>query len=638
MNKAVIEQKIDSIIRDFWDKDYDEIFLSMAGLADIWEGYLGEKNAYSSNSLPTILGIKIYNDKIFIAQGGGLQTFIKVLSPNGIQIYDLGSQLTLMTHTAMDVYGSMAVINDHEIVLGYMYINLSRLFMAPYGIDLATLWDNPSVKIVTSRVNDTSWVVMIRDYLSWRGMLVTRESPEDCLPCETKKRLSKNKDSFECEEIKYGRHALVVKGFTGSREDVDNGVSLSVAGMNGMHKLKEIQPPENNDEECLKAIDQYVTAFNRQKISPKDVGLIGRQISNNCSRLMYTNMLEIIEYKQRSHDAYIDFAKQFVAGTQSIPDLINECKINVTLISTMLASLSELDDTSSFLRTIFRDKIWWGPIWFIANRATLEEKPNINPYRYLDGISYESFIDTIKSAGISATPEEAPNLPMGWIVMARKGRKPVKYGRESMTYYRFPFAICTSTRTLFEIDAFEFNTVCEIETRADGMIVWAWDDRSTLWNKMWMRLVAYKLSNDGVFKKIDQIDIGYTMSPMEDSAKSVGIAEDNSYWIVRDYYLKDSINGGIGYVETKVDLAQDMKELYDTDQVSPYANINEISGMEGQAKGTVHYSNGMLEHNWEKYDLDDDRISRIPAWGNNGASFDFVSGYTGYQIHVSGEL
>lgn len=638
LNKKTVEVQIENIIRDFWDKDYDEIFLSMAGLADIWEGYLGEETPYSATSSPTILGIKIYNDKIFIAQGGGMQTFVKVLSPNGIQIYDLGSQLTLITHTAQDVYGSMAVINDNELVIGYMYINLSRLFMAPYGIDLSTLWNNPSAKIVAVRVNDTSWMVMIRDYMSWRGMLVTRESPEDCLPCETKKKMAKNPDRFECTEINYGRQALVVRGFTASREDVDNGATLSVAGMGGMSKLKELKQPDSNDEECLKSIDGYILAFNKQKISPQDVGMIGRQISTNCSKLLYTNMLEIIEYKQISHSTYIDFMQTFIRGEQDIPALVSECKVNVTLISTMLVSLSELDDTSSFLKSIFSDKIWWGPIWFIANEEKLTQVEGQNPYKLLDGVSYDAFIDTIKSAGVAASPTEPPNLPMGWIVMAPQGRVPVKYGRESMTYFRFPFAICTSTRSLFEIDAFAFSSVCEIETRADGMIIWVWDDRSTLWNKMWIRLAVYKLSNDGVFTKIDEVDIGYTMSPAEDSAKSIGIAPDNSYWIVRDYFLKDSQQGGIGYVETKVDIPVDMKALYVSDQVSPYANINEISGREAGAMGTVHYSNGMLERNWEKYDLDDDKIARLPAWGNNGASYNFVGGYTGYMIHSSEEL
>ena len=216
--------------------------------------------------------------------------------------------------------------------------------------------------------------------------------------------------------------------------------------------------------------------------------------------------------------------------------------------------------------------------------------------------------------------------------MTDVGTAPVKYSKTSMTYFRFPFSICMSSTKLFSIGEREIDYICDVETRPDGVLIWGWKDKSTLKNRMYIELRCYKVSNDGAFNLIGSEDIGYSFSPVDNSAKGVKI--DGDSWIVRDYFLKDSVAGGIGHVETKVAISADMAEVIGASNTMTYANVNEISGNEGMAKSVIHYSDGMLERDYSSYDLDDGFVG-IPAWGNDGKQYKWVSGYSGYQIHNS---
>ena len=294
------------------------------------------------------------------------------------------------------------------------------------------------------------------------------------------------------------------------------------------------------------------------------------------------------------------------------------------------------------LRSLFSDQIWWSAIWFVANEDKIlgddsgeDSEYRINPYNLLHTVRFEEFMELLVDAAGNVPPlQESQALPMGWIIMSSVGTAPVKYSRNSMTYFRFPYSICMSTTKLSSLGERDFDAICDVETRPDGVLIWAWLDRSTLKNRMYLELICYKVSNDGVLGKIGSIRQGYGWSPADNSAKAVQIAGDK--WIVRDYYLKSS-SGGIGYVQTTVDISSDMKAVMDAGNSIGYANVNEISGSEGQAKGTVHYSDGMLESDYAPYDLDNSFMD-IPSWGNDGKQYGWVGGYSGYQIHNSSLL
>ena len=632
MAKFIPPAQIDGVFREFWDKTYSEIYTSMAGMADIWEGPGNYQNSYAGAG--TIIGMQYYNDKLFIVQGGGLQTFIKVISPNGVEIHLMNAQACLITHTPRDVYGSICVINDNELIVGYLYVNLELQFATPYGLDLSGLWDNPSVKITSARVNSTSWVTAIRSAGSIQFFLHSKASPEDCLPCSVKEAASSGAVKFSCVEENYSREAQVIGSFRASRSMMATGANMSVTSMGGMGFFEQKPMPQTNAAECIKVMDEYVSIFNKARVSPTDVGEIGQKMSRSCSRVMYGNMLQTIQYKKESeamHDSYIE---SYISGEEDNGEIFTKSSALVALISPLLGELTSSISDNEMLRSLFSDQVWWAPLWFVDNQELyVDTDSRLNPYSLLHTVDFEDFMEILINAA-SSMPPMSPSqpLPMGWIVMSDKNSAPVKYSRTSMTYFRFPFSICMSSTKLFSLGERDIDSVCDIETRPDGVIIWAWKDKSTLKNRMYMELKCYKVSNDGAFSEIGTVDIGYSLSPVDNSAKAVGLDDAKTHWIVRDYFLKDSTSGGIDYVETKVNISSDMSKVMNARNSMEYANVNEISGMEAGSKGTVHYSDGMLETDYDPLDLDNDFMG-TPSWGNDGKQFEWVGGYSGYQIH-----
>lgn len=633
MAKFIPPDRINGIFREFWDKTYDEIYTSMAGMADIWEGPGNYQNSYAGAG--TIIGMQYYNDKLFIVQGGGLQTFIKVISPNGVEIHMLNSQACLITHTSRDVYGSICVINDNELIIGYLYVNLELQFSAPYGLDLAELWDNPSVKITSARVSSTSWVTAIRSIGSTQFFLYSKASPEDCLPCEVKKSsVGSGLVKFSCVEERYSMAAQTIQSFRASRSMMATGASMSVTSMGGLGFFDKKPMPRANTAECILAMDEYVSLFNKARISPADIGEVGQKMSRSCSRVMYGNMLQTIQYKKEAELMHDDFIEAYIAGKEDNSDVYDKSVEIVSLIAPLLGELINSMSDNEMMRSIFSDQIWWAPLWFVDNKDKfIGVEGRINPYNLLHTVKFEDFMEVLINAASSMPPlSPSQPLPMGWIIMSDANSTPVKYSKTSMTYFRFPFATCMSSTKLFTLGDYDIDSICDIETRGDGVIIWAWKDTSTLKNRMYMKLKCYKVSNDGVFAEIGTVDIGYALSPVDNSAKAVGISSDNTYWIVRDYFLKDSVSGGIDYVETKVNISSDMTTVMNAGNSIGYANVNEITGIEALAKGTVHYSDGMLETDYAPIDLDDNFIG-ISSWGNDGKQYSWVKGYSGYMIH-----
>ncbi len=632
MARYIDPSLVKGIFREFWDKDYSNIYLSMAGLADIWEGPGGYQNSYSGAG--TILGMQYYNDRLYIVQGGGLQTFVKVISPNGVEIHMIGTQACLITHTAMDVYGTICVINENELIVGYLYVNLDLQFATPYGLNLAQLWDNPTVKITSARVSSSGWVSVVRSAGSIQLFLHQKASPEDCLPCSTKEAAAIGSTTkFSCKEENYSREANYIDSYRASRSMMTTGANMSVTDMGGMGLYERKPLPRTDAFGCLRSMDEYVAVFNKARISPTDVGEVGQKMSRSCTKNMYGNMLQTIQYKKETelmHDKYIE---SFIKGEEDNEKLASDSVAMLGLITPFLSEIAGTVTDNDMLRAIFSDQIWWSAIWFANNTdkfVGIEDR--LNPYTLLQTVGFEDFMDMLINAASNIPPlEPSQPLPMGWVIMSDKDTNPVKYSKTSMTYFRFPFSICMSTTKLGELPERDFDSICDVETRPDGVIIWAWLDRSTLNNRMYMELRCYKISNDGVIGLLDTKLIGHDASPVDNSAKTVTVGDDCFY--VRDYFLKTS-SGGIDYVETKVLMSGEMRDIANASNAGHYSNTNEISGMAASSKGTVHYSDGMLETDYEPYDLDDGFVG-VPAWGNDGKQYDWVSGYSGYQIHTA---
>ncbi len=633
MAKFTPPKKIKGIFREFWDKSYDDIYLSMAGMADIWEGPGNYPGALDGNG--TIIGMQYFGDSLYIIQGGGSQTMVKVISPNGTEIHLIGSSACLMTHTPHDVYGSMTVLNEYEIIFGYLYINLDMQFSAPYGLDLSQLWDNSSVKITTSRVSSTSWVTAIKSAGSIQLFLHQKANPEDCLPCSSKEASASGVVKFSCREENYSREALQIDSYRASRSMMATGANMSVTSMDGLSLFEKKPMPKVNTADCILAMDEYVVLFNKSKISPTDIGDVGKRLSRSCSRVMYGNMLQTIQYKKESEIMYDDYIEDFIKGEEDNSKLYEDSKKLVGLISPLLSELKDNSQDSELMKVLFSDQVWWAPMWFINNEDEyINTDSRINPYTLLHEVSFDDFFDLILSVASSMPPmDESQSLPMGWIIMSDSNSNPVKYSKTSMTYFRFPFALCMSSTKLSTLEEFDLNAICDVETRPDGVLVWGWRDISTYKNQMYNVLKCYKISNDGVLKLIDSYEVGYDMSPIDNSAKAVGISSTKSYWIVRDFYLKDSTEGGIDYVETKVNISNEMSAILLASNASEYANVNEVIGRLSGAKSVTHYGDGLLDAHYDDFDLDDDSMD-TRAWGNTGGrQYDYVRGYSGYMIH-----
>ena len=387
--------QIKAIFDDFWNLSYSEIFTSMAGMADIWEGPGNYQNSYAGAS--TIIGMQYYNDRLYVVQGGGMQTFVKVISPNGMEIHLLGAQACLITHTAMHVYGNLCVINDNELIIGYLYVNLDLQFATPYGLDLSQLWDNPTVKISSTRISSSSWVTSIRSSGSNQFFLHQKASPEDCLPCAAKEKATRGKQAkFTCKEESYSRDAMYIDSYRASRTMMATGANMSVTSMEGMSLYEPKPAPKTDSAECIRTMDEYVTLFNKARVSPLDIGEVGQKMSRSCSRVMYGNMLQTIEYKQGTEEMNDTYIEEYIKGEEDNSKILSRSKELLGLISPLLGELSGSLSDNEIVRSLFSDQIWWSAIWFADNEDLyIGTEKRINPYSLLQSVSFEDFINVM---------------------------------------------------------------------------------------------------------------------------------------------------------------------------------------------------------------------------------------------------
>jgi hypothetical protein len=400
--------------------------------------------------------------------------------------------------------------------------------------------------------------------------------------------------------------------------------------MGGFGKMDQFSPSSAPAADCLRAINDYTFKFNKQDKNILDIGMAGQVMTKKCSGYMLKHAPDVIRYREETKLLYADYIQKFLDGDTEVNEwLARKSKEIVAMIAPVLTEITKSAEAQDDVNGIFSDKVWWGPIWFAANAETVVAMDPGTAYQFLDTISKEVFLEVIREGA-----KLAPAIPitssanLRWIIMSEYGTTPMKFSKSSSTYFSCPFGICYSMEMIGSVGKDDISFVAEVETRSDGMIIWAWQDRSTYKNKAWWQLHCYKVSKDGVLSLIDTLDVGYDMTPVDHSAKSVGVASDDSYFIIRDYYLIDSVDGGIGFVETEVPIGDDMKELLNLSIVGHYANINEVTAPYTplDASTSHYYNDGLLDRHWEKYDLDSDEVE---SWKGNGANYNtYTPGYS----------
>ena len=164
--RQVDPTELNDYIDEFWTTSHQDTYVTMAGIADVWEGR--SANGYSRYANGnTIYGIKSYNDKIYLVQGGTM-TLIKVFSPTGIKVYDIMSLGVFVTMNSIDPYGSFDVIADNQIVIGPILFDLNRLVGAVTGFDLGQFSRDPWIKYSVQRINSISWMTAERSLSGWK--------------------------------------------------------------------------------------------------------------------------------------------------------------------------------------------------------------------------------------------------------------------------------------------------------------------------------------------------------------------------------------------------------------------------------------------------------------------------------------
>jgi hypothetical protein len=610
---------VKDVFDEFWASGI-ESKTSMYGLSDVWEGPLdpsdsGPSVAPGSN---TALAIDTYKDNVYLFYGGGTRSWLKVVTPDGPVIYDIGGQAILMTQSIHPKYFSMAVINENEVIAGYLYLNLEHQFMAPFGIDLAALYKNPSFSISNYRLSDSAWVTGIRDITGWNMVLFSKASAEDCLPCKTKKAFAKQK--FSCKDIPYSKEALQLPGYkTGA---------MSYTGVGYSNRKKT---PSLNPSKCIKALNQYAAVFNNVRVSPSDVGSVGAEMSRYCSSAMYTSMIDSAEYSSGSEKMRRDYIEKLARERVNDKELIiKESARLAGLIGEFIYSISEHLGDNDFTKSLIRDTEWWAPIWFNANNSKIQKLPEFKSvYSLLYSVKLqEEFIPLLLSA--AKKPESTSGSPgsLGWILVGKENTQLSRYGKNNMTYFRFPRGQCISGRKIGNISSpLSIDGICGVETRADGVLLWAWK-----YGVGSSKLKLYKYSNDGIFSSVASTSVSGTPTSNAPMTAILG----GSGWQISDYYYTGSSISSVG---TEMKIGKEISGIVGSGgEISWYANLNDTIGP--WAAPDNAYGDGLLDQHPGRFDLgvDSPLVYQGRTWGNDGAQFSWISGYTGFQVAVSGLL
>jgi hypothetical protein len=609
---------VKTVFDEFWSGgDMAASNTSMYGLADIWEGPSRSGGTGVITGTNTALAIDTYKDNVYVLYGGGIKSWLKVVTPDSSRIYDIGATLILMTNNNRPPYFSMAVINENEVIAGYLYLNLEHQFHAPFGVDLASVYKNPSFNISNARTSSSAWVTAIRDIGGWHVYVSSKASPDDCLPCAKKKQFAKV--DFECSDIPYSRDALVMPGYeSGALAYTDHGYG------------PRIKKPVMSVGKCAAAINKYSAVFNHVKVSPEDVGLAGRDISRYCNSAMYYNMVNVSEYNAGAKEMRKKYLEKLLDGENDKGYIISESRKLAGIIGGYIDAISSSLGDNDFTKSIFRNTEWWAPIWFNANQSkvnSLDDK--FSCYKLLYSVDLKKeFIPMLLQMASSpgSSGRDTFKGPMGWILVGKAGKSVSKFGKNNMTYFRFPYSSCISTRKLFTIPSpLELDGICGVETRANGILVWGWRYHIN------STLNAYFYSNDGAFSKLGSINCGSSFAPT--SGAPMAVSDGGSEWIVKDYFYTGS---SIDYVETSVKKGSEMEALMGTSMVLNAANINEYRGSMAGTDGA--YQDGTLDAHPGRYDLDDSSVHTDRQWGQGRERFDWVSGYSGFMIMTADRL
>ena len=582
-------RNIKKVHEEFWTSTA-ESNTSMRGLADIWEGPTQDGGVNSDSNV--VIAVETFKNNVYILHGGGANSWLKVVTPNGPVMYDLGSWLVFLTKEGYSPpYFSMAVLNEDEVIAGHMYLNLKHQFMIAFSEEYFKQYDFFLINIANVRISSSSWLTGIRVSGKWEFFLYSKANIEDCLPCSIKQGMAEDKE-FTCEEEDFKMNRLEMPGYH------VGGLSFTRGGNKYGTRVKK---PIADASACMEAMNGYIRAFNQVNVNQNTVGNYGHQLSDSCSSGMYRNIVAVSEYKIESKALADKYIEEFISGNNDTGMLKSKSAEIVGFIASFLYEIStELGD-NDFTHSLMRDTTWWAPIWFIGNPAKLDElDEDKNAYDLLHDVKLDEFIVTLLSAARKGADDKVIPDKLSWIMMGRKNQKVYKASKDNMTFIRLPDGQCLSVRKVFEIPLsteYLIDGICGIEFRGETAVVWAWLYSVERYEQSTIK--AFTISKDGIIKKAAELMAGDGFSPVSGSPMAASDAGDK--WIIRDFFLSD-INT-IDYVESKV--SSGLQDVKKGNLVVNYANVNE-----GR-----YYGDGALEREseWGPYDLDSNAV-KASGW------------------------
>lgn len=606
-------ENVKKVFDEFWDAASADLNTGMYGLADIWEGPSRSGGPSTNSGSSMIFAIETYKDSVYILQGGGAKSWLKVVSPNGHRIYDIGIWMVHQLWNSQPKYFSLAVINENEVLAGNMYLNLEHQFCAPFGIDIDSMYRSPFFSVSNVAANSSAWISAIRDVNGFNIYVGSKASPEDCLPCYLRQGYIDISD-FSCSEELYSTNRFDMPGYEGDTLSyTDNGYG------------RRLPRPSMNPEKCMKAINNHSEVFNHVTVSPADVGRTSYAISKYCNSVMYKSMLKSAEYSSSSDKMKEDYINRLISGDPAANlKLLDESTRLTGLIGELLYGISSSLGDNYFTKSLFRDTSWWAPIWFTANKSKIRElNEGVSAYTLLHGVRMiEDFIPLLQGASVEPLSVEESLDSMGWVIIGKKGSATVKFGKNNMTYFRFPNSTCISMRKIHTLPlSDDIDGFCGLETRGNGLILWAWrySDESVL--------KCYLYSNEGVFSEIASETIPSSFSPA--SGSTMGVSYSEGTWIIRDYFL--SGRNKIDYVDIEVPTSREMDQLLGAETVLQYANLNEVTGG-WRVASARHHGDGTLDEEQGRFGLDDGSVMLDHTYYENAEAWSKMDSYFGYQI------
>ena len=547
------------LVNSFWDSGKKRRF-SIKATVNITEAYLTTSvlNEQYDNH---ILGIRMYNDQIFIAQGIGFKNQLKVITPNSINTYDLNVFPYFIRNMAY-IYGNFAVVSDHEVIIGCRYINLKTMYSSFFGVEPEDLTRALNVESSVVPTNHGGW---IHCKAAWTKPITVMEywktSPEHCFDCNTKAELSNDPDF--ADNCRQEVMDFVYKPLKGRTQDIRDGQELGLSTTQQGKRGVAIVPDNGDMAECMLNINKYKIIFSDAAINSSSLGETGVKISESCPNIVISQLGDLIEYKEKTKILYANYLQGYVDGGDVYDNvaLVEEASAMVARIKNFLTNVTSSSDERA-LSSLFSDRIWWAPIIF----ATTDLGPgNINYYDLASVYTIDQLGQIMATAGTNTKINDG-FVAKFTITKPSTGGDFIKFSGNNLTTYSTPHGGCFASKVIATFPKQSFSSLAKYERRSNGDFIWAWrmielGTSSTLGVKLILYFVPRGAGNNA-YSVMEELTLPPSTHHIDGDAKATEYNETDGVWDLHDFFWNGT---AIDWVTTKVPIDPEMRSKVEED-------------------------------------------------------------------------